>query len=159
RIVERKWVILEEWRVLSALSAEDRHDRPSCPRQRLSSSLLARRGIQYLLRPPSHGRTKPPLVGGFNRSRTLGHHNRNERGQRDPWRQGHCSLPHRSASMEIRTYQSGDDAAQVSIYNEAAGELPKFKAATLDEVRRRARAADHDPTTRFLALEGEQAVG
>ena len=61
--------------------------------------------------------------------------------------------------MEIRTYQPGDDAAQVSIYNEAAGELPKFKAATLDEVRRRARAADHDPTARFLALEGGHAVG
>ncbi|MGH7227049.1 MAG: GNAT family N-acetyltransferase [Gemmataceae bacterium] len=54
--------------------------------------------------------------------------------------------------MEIRTYQPGDDVAQVSIYNEAAGELPKFKAATLDEVRRRSRAADYDPGTRFLAL-------
>ena len=53
--------------------------------------------------------------------------------------------------MEIRTYRPGDDVAQVSIYNEAAGELPKFKAATLDEVRRRSRAADHDPSTRFLA--------
>ena len=54
--------------------------------------------------------------------------------------------------MEIRTYRSGDEVAQVSIYNEAAGELPKFKAATLDEVRRRARAADYDPAARFLAL-------
>lgn len=54
--------------------------------------------------------------------------------------------------MEIRTYRPGDDVAQVSIYNEAAGELPKFKAATLDEVRRRFRAADFDSSTRFLAL-------
>jgi hypothetical protein len=56
--------------------------------------------------------------------------------------------------MEIRTYGPGDDAAQVSIYNEAAAELPKFKPATLDEVRRRGRAADYDPSTRFVALEG-----
>jgi hypothetical protein len=54
--------------------------------------------------------------------------------------------------MEIRTYKPGDETSQVSIYNEAAGELPKFKAATLDEVRRRARAADYDPATRFVAL-------
>ncbi|MGH7226718.1 MAG: GNAT family N-acetyltransferase [Gemmataceae bacterium] len=61
--------------------------------------------------------------------------------------------------MEIRTYQPGDEAAQVSIYNEAAGELPKFKAATLDEVRRRVHAADYDPTTRFLALVDGRPVG
>jgi hypothetical protein len=60
--------------------------------------------------------------------------------------------------MEIRTYKAGDDVAQVSIYNEAAGDLPKFKAATLDEVRRRARAADHDPSTRFIALESGRPV-
>ncbi len=60
--------------------------------------------------------------------------------------------------MEIRTYQAGDDAAQVSIYNEAAGDLPKFKAATLDEVRRRARAADYDPSTRFVALAAGRPV-
>jgi hypothetical protein len=61
--------------------------------------------------------------------------------------------------MEIRTYQPGDEAAQVSIYNEAAGELPKFKAATLDEVRRRVQAADYDPSTRFLAVVDGQPVG
>lgn len=54
--------------------------------------------------------------------------------------------------MEIRTYRSGDEVAQVSIYNEAGSDLPKFKAATLDEVRRRALAADYDPTARFLAF-------
>ncbi len=61
--------------------------------------------------------------------------------------------------MEIRTYRPGDEAAQVSIYNEAAGDLPKFKAATLDEVRRKARGADYDPSTRFLALENGRPVG
>ena len=35
--------------------------------------------------------------------------------------------------MTIRTFQPGDDVAQVGIYNEAAGDLPKFKPATLDE--------------------------
>jgi hypothetical protein len=61
--------------------------------------------------------------------------------------------------MEIRTYRPGDEAAQVSIYNEAAAELPKFKAATLDEVRRRARGADYDPAARFLALVEGRPVG
>ncbi|MHB1423473.1 MAG: GNAT family N-acetyltransferase [Gemmataceae bacterium] len=61
--------------------------------------------------------------------------------------------------MEIRAYQPGDDVAQVEIYNEAAGELPKFKAATLDEVRRRARGTDYDPNARFLALEDGRPVG
>jgi hypothetical protein len=61
--------------------------------------------------------------------------------------------------MEIRTYRPGDDVAQVSIFNEAAGDLPKFKAATLDEVRRRAHSPDYDPSTRFIALvEGRAAA-
>ncbi len=60
--------------------------------------------------------------------------------------------------MEIRTYQPGDDVAQVSIYNEAAADLPKFKAATLDEIRRRARAADYDPSTRFVAVVDRRPV-
>jgi len=61
--------------------------------------------------------------------------------------------------MEIRTYRPGDDAAQVSIYNEAAAELPKFKPATLDEVRRRARGADYDPAARFLAVVDGRPIG
>src|SRR3954447_4787931 len=61
--------------------------------------------------------------------------------------------------MSIRTYQPGDDVAQVSLYNEAAGALPRFKPATIDEVRRRCRAADFDPATRFFATADGRAVG
>jgi hypothetical protein len=61
--------------------------------------------------------------------------------------------------MTTRTYQPGDDAALVSIYNEAAGGLPKFKPATLDEVRRRNRAPDFDPATRLFALADGRPVG
>src|SRR5687767_2646007 len=61
--------------------------------------------------------------------------------------------------MTIRTFQAGDDIAQVSIYNEAAAGLPKFKSATIDEVRRRCRAADFDPAARFYAVEDRQVAG
>ncbi len=61
--------------------------------------------------------------------------------------------------MTIRTFRPGDDAAQVGIYNEVAADLPKFKPATLDEVRRRARGPDFDPAARFFADEGGPAVG
>jgi hypothetical protein len=61
--------------------------------------------------------------------------------------------------MEIRTSRPGEEAAQVSIYNEAAAELPKFKAATLDEVRRRARAAPAEASTRLVAVEGDRPIG
>ena len=61
--------------------------------------------------------------------------------------------------MTIRSFEPGDDAAQVSIYNEAAAELPKFKPATLDEVRRRSRDPNFDRSAYFLALEGGKPVG
>jgi len=61
--------------------------------------------------------------------------------------------------MTIRTFTTGDDATQVSIYNEAAADLPKFKPVTLDELRRRLRGPDFDPTTRFFAVEGGRPVG
>jgi hypothetical protein len=61
--------------------------------------------------------------------------------------------------MAIRTYRAGDEAAQVSIYNEAAGELPRFKPATLDEVRRRRAAADFDPAARLYAEVNGKVVG
>jgi hypothetical protein len=61
--------------------------------------------------------------------------------------------------MTIRTFAPGDEGAQVGIYNEAAAPLPKFKAATLDEVRRRTHTPDFDPATRFFAEEKGQVVG
>jgi hypothetical protein len=60
--------------------------------------------------------------------------------------------------MTIRTFMAGDDAAQVGIYNEVAADLPKFKVATLDEVRRRCLAPDFDPSTRLYAVEGGRPV-
>jgi hypothetical protein len=61
--------------------------------------------------------------------------------------------------MKIRTFMPGDDAAQVGVYNEAAATLPKFKAATLDEIRRRFHAPDFDPATRFYAEVNGLVVG
>jgi len=61
--------------------------------------------------------------------------------------------------VTIRTFRPGDDAAQVGIYNEAAAALPKFKPATLNEVRRRVHSPDFDPDTRFFADEGGPPVG
>jgi hypothetical protein len=61
--------------------------------------------------------------------------------------------------MHIRTYQPGDEAAQVAIYNAAAAKLPKFKAATVEEIRRRCQAPDFDPETRFYAEEKGQVSG
>jgi hypothetical protein len=60
--------------------------------------------------------------------------------------------------MTIRTYAPGDELAQVGIYNEATATLPKFKAATVDEVRRRCLAADFDPATRLFALRDGRPV-
>lgn len=62
-------------------------------------------------------------------------------------------------TVKIRNYQPGDEAVQAEIYNEVAGALPKFKVATVDEVRRRCQAADFDPSTRFYAEENGQIVG
>jgi hypothetical protein len=61
--------------------------------------------------------------------------------------------------MNIRTYEPGDEAAQAAIYNEAAAGLPKFKPCTSEEVRRRCKARDFDPGTRFYAKEGGEVVG
>src|SRR5262249_52976955 len=61
-------------------------------------------------------------------------------------------------TMSIRTYQPGDETAQVGIYNEAAAHLTKFKPATIDEVRRRCHARDFDAGTRFYAVEAGRPV-
>jgi hypothetical protein len=60
--------------------------------------------------------------------------------------------------MNIRSYQTGDDVAQVSIYNDAASRLPKFKPATIDELRRRMRG-ETDATTRIFAEVDARPVG
>lgn len=61
--------------------------------------------------------------------------------------------------MNIRTYQPGDESDQAAIYNEAAGDFPKFKPANVEEVRRRCRARDFDPASRFYAEESGRVVG
>jgi hypothetical protein len=53
--------------------------------------------------------------------------------------------------LRIRTFEHGDETVQASIYNEAAGALPKFKPAAAQEVLRRVNAPDFDPQTRFYA--------
>jgi hypothetical protein len=61
--------------------------------------------------------------------------------------------------MTIRSYRPGDEEAQAAIYNEAAGELPKFKSASVNDVRRRCQARDFDPKTRLYAEVNGQIVG
>jgi hypothetical protein len=61
--------------------------------------------------------------------------------------------------VSIRTFRAGDEAQQAAVYNAAAGGLPGFKPANEDEVRRRTRARDFDPESRFYAEEGGKVVG
>jgi hypothetical protein len=61
--------------------------------------------------------------------------------------------------MTIRPYQSGDEAAQVAIYNASAAALPGFKPANVDEVVRRYRTVDADLASKFYAVEGGEVVG
>jgi hypothetical protein len=61
--------------------------------------------------------------------------------------------------VNIRTYQPGDETAQVAIFNEVAADLPKFKPATVEEVRRRHKDRDFDAGTHFYAEEGGRVVG
>jgi L-amino acid N-acyltransferase YncA len=61
--------------------------------------------------------------------------------------------------MQIHTSKTGDEAAQVAIYNEAAGSLPNFKPATVPEVEKRTRARDFDPGSRFYVEENGRVVG
>lgn len=61
--------------------------------------------------------------------------------------------------MNIRTFQSGDELAQASLFNMAAFALPGFKPAQAEEVRKRTRARTFDPTSRFYVEEGGQLVG
>ena len=61
--------------------------------------------------------------------------------------------------MEIRTYQPGDEAVQVAIYNTAAATLPGFKPAKSEDVVRRTGDRDFDPATRFYAVSGGEVIG
>src|SRR5262249_7507190 len=61
--------------------------------------------------------------------------------------------------MRIRTYQPGDEVMQTAIFNAAAGDLFKFKPATVDEVKRRIQDPDFDPTPHFYAEEKGQVTG
>jgi hypothetical protein len=61
-------------------------------------------------------------------------------------------------NMAIRTFVPGDEVVQVGIYNEAAAALPKFKASTIDEVRRRLHGPDFDAGLRFYALVNDRPV-
>jgi len=61
--------------------------------------------------------------------------------------------------MGIRTFRPGDETTQVSIYNEAASELPRFKPTSLDELRRRTKSTDYNPFGRFFAEVGGRVVG
>jgi hypothetical protein len=61
--------------------------------------------------------------------------------------------------MAIRIYEPGDERAQASIYNAAAGSLPGFKPAKADEISRRYQASDFDPASRFYAVENGEIVG
>lgn len=61
--------------------------------------------------------------------------------------------------MKIRIFQAGDESAQVAIYNEAAAALPNFKPATTQDVEKRVRARDFDPSKRFYVEEQGKLVG
>jgi hypothetical protein len=62
-------------------------------------------------------------------------------------------------TMTIRTYQSGDELDQASIYNTAACSLPGFKPASVDDILRRYRSHEFDPTSRFYAVRDDLVVG
>jgi hypothetical protein len=61
--------------------------------------------------------------------------------------------------MNIRNYRSGDELAQLDIYNQAGAGLTKFKPATVAEVQRRVKARDFDPDSRFYAEVDGKVVG
>ncbi len=61
--------------------------------------------------------------------------------------------------MKIRAFQPGDEAVQAAIYNEAGASLPKFKPAGVQEVEKRVRARDFDPSRRLFVEEQGRVVG
>jgi hypothetical protein len=61
--------------------------------------------------------------------------------------------------MHIRPYQPGDEPAQARIYNAATGPLPGFKPTNPEEIARRYRTIDPDPSLKRFAVEGDAVVG
>jgi len=59
----------------------------------------------------------------------------------------------------IRTWQPGDEDAQVSVFNTITGVMPGFKPAKPEDIRRRSRSRDFDPELRFLAEVNGRVVG
>lgn len=64
-----------------------------------------------------------------------------------------------TSTVDIRCFQSGDETAQLKIYNTAAGGLTKFKPATIVDLQRRTQAKDFDPASRFYAVAEGKPVG
>jgi hypothetical protein len=62
-------------------------------------------------------------------------------------------------AMHLRHYRPGDEHAQAAVFNAAAASLPAFKPATAEEIVRRYRSADPDPTTKVYAVEEDRIVG
>jgi hypothetical protein len=61
--------------------------------------------------------------------------------------------------VTIRSFRPGDEDAQAAIYNAACANLPGFKPAQPDDVRKRTRARGFDPATRLMAEDGDKVVG
>lgn len=61
--------------------------------------------------------------------------------------------------MAIRRFQPGDEAAQVAVFNAAAGALPGCKPATVEDLRRRQSAPMANPDLVFVAEVENDVVG
>jgi hypothetical protein len=61
--------------------------------------------------------------------------------------------------VTIRTYRAGDEEAQAAIFNAVCAELPGFKQASADDVRKRTRVRGFDPATKLYAEADGKVVG
>jgi hypothetical protein len=61
--------------------------------------------------------------------------------------------------VTIRTFLAGDEAGQAAVFNATCRELPGYKPAHSDDVRKRTRARGFDPTTRLYAEDDGKVVG
>lgn len=70
-----------------------------------------------------------------------------------------CVVSHQQGGIvKIRTFQPGDEQAQLKLYNSSAAAFPKFKPAMLMEIQRRVQARDFDAGTRFYAEDRSEIV-